>query len=188
MAKTRKPIEGSVARIEDQYTLIINRGSEHGVSDGMEFAVMADEGDEIVDPETGDVIGELPSEKLRIRVSEVHEKWSRAETFIHYQPPPVDMVSPMGIGGSVFGDKIKYSDIMGLDVLKSGLAKHLSSSGVYDSIGQIVRSEMANPRPVRQQISNPKPQPPRKQPVRREVTVNIGDKVREVSAEPSQVR
>src|SRR5882757_10996054 len=149
MAKTRKPIEGSVARVEDQYTLIINRGSEHGVIDGMEFAVMADEGDEIVDPETGDVIGELPSEKLRIRVSEVHEKWSRAQTFVHYQPSPSSMSSAIGIAGTTFGDKLKYSDITGFDTLKSGLAKQLASSGVYDSINEVVRREMTNPRPVR---------------------------------------
>ena len=53
---------GSIARVEDQYTVVINRGSEHSVVADMVFAVMADGGDEILDPETGKVIGELPTE------------------------------------------------------------------------------------------------------------------------------
>ena len=189
MTKARKPIEGSVARIEDQYTLIINRGSEHGVTDGMEFAVMADQGDEIIDPETGDVIGELPSEKLRIRVSEVHEKWSRAVTFVHYQPSPVAMPSPISAAGmAAFRDNISWPGGMAdfAENANAGLMKQLEGAGVFDVLSEAVKHEMANPRPVRQQISNPKPQPPKKQPVRREVTVNIGDKVREIMPEPSR--
>ncbi|HTQ21393.1 hypothetical protein [Mycobacterium sp.] len=77
----REPNEGSVARVEDQYTLIINRGSEHGVKSGMDFAVMSERGDRLIDPETGEVIGELPIEKLRVKVLDVHPKYSRAEIF-----------------------------------------------------------------------------------------------------------
>ena len=183
-----KPIEGSVARVEDQYTLIINRGSEHGVKERMEFAVMDDVGDQIVDPETGDVIGELPSEKLRIRVSEVHEKWSRAETFVHYQPAPIKLPSLLGAAGIAGFSDFKYPEIPGLKDIGSDLSKHLAGTGFYETISQSVREEMENPRPVRQQIANPKPEPPKKQPVRREVTVNIGDKVREIVPEPSRTR
>ena len=77
----REPNEGSVARVEDQYTLIINRGSEHGVKSGMDFAVMSERGARLIDPETGEVIGELPIEKLRVKVLDVHPKYSRAEIF-----------------------------------------------------------------------------------------------------------
>src|SRR6476646_4819462 len=114
MTKVSKPIEGSVARVEDQYTLIINRGSDHGVTEGMEFAVMADDGDQIIDPETGDVIGELPSEKLRIRVFEVQPKYSRAETFVHYQPAPVKLPSLSGAAGLARFTDFKYPEIPGL--------------------------------------------------------------------------
>lgn len=187
MTHLHKLIEGSVARIEDKYTLIINRGAEHGVTEGMEFAVMADEGDQIIDPETGDVIGELPADKLRVRVCDVHEKWSRAETFVHYQPRPVDLPLSRGVGG--LQPSVRFPDIPGLKA--DYLTKHLAASGVFESISQklseTVRNEMANPRPVRQQIDNPERQPPKKQPpIRREVTVNIGDKVREI-VEPSRV-
>lgn len=183
-----KPIEGSVARIEDQYTLIINRGSEHGVARGMEFAVMADDGDQIIDPETGDVIGELPTEKLRVRVFEVQPKFSRAETFVHYQPPPVEL--PSLLDGTALGQNVRSAlDLYpGTASIASDLAKQMSASGAFDAISKVMREEMANPRPVRQQIANPKPEPPKQQPVRREVTVNIGDKVRQIVPEPSRVR
>jgi hypothetical protein len=182
-----KPIEGSVARIEDQYTLIINRGSEQGVELGMEFAVMADEGDPIIDPENGDVIGELPTEKLRVRVFEVQPKFSRAETFVKYQPPPV--IIPSLLSGTALGRAFPNGPNMaGIAGIESMVDK-LSTSGVFDTFGKIAAEEMANPRPVRQQIANPNPEPPKKeQPVRREVTVNIGDKVRQIVPEPSRVR
>jgi hypothetical protein len=180
-----KPIEGSIARIEDQYTLIINRGSDHGVETGMEFAVMADDGDQIIDPETGDVIGELPTEKLRVRVFEVQPKFSRAETFVKYQPPPVNITS--FLSATALGREFAMGPNMA--GIQTDLVKQLSASGVFDSITKRAAEEMANPRPVRQQIANPNPEPPKKeQPVRREVTVNIGDKVRQIVPEPSRVR
>jgi hypothetical protein len=37
---------GSVAQVQDEYTLLMSRGSEHGVTADMEFVVMADEGGE----------------------------------------------------------------------------------------------------------------------------------------------
>jgi hypothetical protein len=63
---TTEQIAGSVARVED--TLILNRGSEHGVEPGMIFAVLSDSGDPIIDPKTGEEIGRLPREKLRVKV------------------------------------------------------------------------------------------------------------------------
>ena len=74
-------ISGSVARVEGQYTVIINRGSAHGIKPDMVFAVLAEPGDPILDPETGEVIGELPSEKLRVKVIDVQPKYSRAVTY-----------------------------------------------------------------------------------------------------------
>jgi hypothetical protein len=185
MTRMSKPIEGSVARIEDQYTLIINRGSDHGVAVGLEFAVMADDGDPIVDPETGDVIGELPTEKLRVRVFEVQPKYSRAETFVKYQPPPVKLPSLLGAAG--LGENFRYPNIPGMAGIGSDLAKQLSASGAFDTFSKIIAEEMANPSPVRQQIANANPEPPKKQPVQREVTVNIGDKVRQIVPELSRV-
>ena len=83
----REPIEGQVARVENQYTLFLNRGSNHGVKIDMIFAVLSPEGESIVDPENGEEIGQIPIEKLRVKVTDVHERYCRAETFRTYTPP-----------------------------------------------------------------------------------------------------
>jgi hypothetical protein len=177
-----EPIEGSVASIEDEYTLIINRGSEHGVEPGMIFAVMADGGDEIIDPENGDVIGERPREKLRIKVSEVHPKFSYAATFRTYTPAKVEyptFSSSLGLLGPAY-------DIPGITRAGENALKQLSESGGFNSISlsKLMAREMENPTPVREKIANAEPVKPKEPPVRPEVTVNIGDKVRQVLVVP----
>lgn len=186
-----KPIEGSVARVEDQYNLIINRGSEHGVEVGMEFAVMSDDGDEIIDPETGDVIGELPSEKLRVRVFEVQPKFSRAETFVHVAQPPVVWPTPpsLGLATTLTSPAMEEMQRRILGNFGDGLSEKLAQSGLYESISQAARRELENPPPVRQRIDNQDPKPrAEKKPTQRSVTVNIGDKVRQIVPKPKNAR
>lgn len=167
----RRPIEhdeasalitGSVARVEDEYTLIINRGSEHGLQTDMVFAVMADGGDEILDPETGSVIGELPVEKLRVKVVEVQPKFSRAVTFRTYTPA-----------------KLQYPALT--EFARAGV--RTDDVGPYDSIDEsitkMLETELAEPIPMREKIGNAKPAGDDAQ-VRPQVRVNIGDRVRQV--------
>jgi hypothetical protein len=99
--------EGSVARVEDQYTLIINRGSEHDVKPDMVFAVMARRKDSIIDPENGEVIGELPVEKLRVKVFDVQPKYSWAETFPAFAPLSSAHVEPPEVTVDI-GDRIRH--------------------------------------------------------------------------------
>lgn len=74
-------ITGSVALVEDEYTLVINRGAEAGVTPGMIFAVFSGTGQVVTDPESGRVLGRLSEEALRVKVFDVHELFSRAETY-----------------------------------------------------------------------------------------------------------
>ena len=173
-----KPITGSVARVEDEHTLIINRGSEHHVTEGMVFGVLAEDGDQIIDPETGDVIGELPSVKLRVRVTEVHPRYSRAATFVKYQPPPTKIPSivPSFLDQNSPASRARINEILGPNFGET-IGKSLRESGAFDSINKMIAAEMANPTPVTQQIAGAKKQRPKVEEIRREVTVNIGDKV-----------
>lgn len=75
-------ITGQVAFIEDDHTLVINRGSEVGVAAGMIFAVSAGDGAVITDPESGRELGRLTREKLRVRVFEAQPLFARAHTFV----------------------------------------------------------------------------------------------------------
>ncbi|WP_454790515.1 hypothetical protein [Mycolicibacterium lutetiense] len=74
-------LTGQVALIEDDYTLVINRGAEAGVVPGMVFAVHSESDQVITDPESGRELGRLTREKLRVRVFEVQPLFSRAHTF-----------------------------------------------------------------------------------------------------------
>lgn len=74
-------ITGMVALVEDEYTLVINRGADAGVAPGMTFAVLSENSRRITDPESGQVLGRLPEEKLRVKVFDVHPLFARAETY-----------------------------------------------------------------------------------------------------------
>jgi hypothetical protein len=81
------PITGKVAAIEDNYSVVINRGSVHNVKKGMIFVIEDPKGKEIVDPDDPEeILGHLPVEKIKVKVSAVLEKLCRAETFVRVKP------------------------------------------------------------------------------------------------------
>ncbi|MGU3500850.1 hypothetical protein [Mycobacterium sp. C31M] len=73
-------MNGQVAFIEDDYTLVINRGSQAGVTAGMVFAVHSESDQMITDPESGRELGRLTREKLRVKVFDVQPLFARAHT------------------------------------------------------------------------------------------------------------
>ena len=77
-------MEGKVAAVINRRELVINRGSDAGVQEGMKFKVM-DRRLEITDPESNETLGTLEREKVRVKVSEVHPKFSIAMTYETYQ-------------------------------------------------------------------------------------------------------
>jgi hypothetical protein len=79
---TGTPIAGRVALVEDDHTLVINRGTDAGVTVGMVFSVRAGDGRVITDPETGRELGRLSREKLRVRVFDAQPLFARAHTFV----------------------------------------------------------------------------------------------------------
>jgi hypothetical protein len=79
---SQQQITGQVALVEDDYTLVINRGSEAGVVPGMIFAVCSEAGQVITDPESGRELGRLGREQLEVRVFDVHPLFARAHTFV----------------------------------------------------------------------------------------------------------
>jgi hypothetical protein len=74
-------IRGLVAQLIDDRTLVINRGSDHGVQVGMRFAVLNRKGANVVDPETGESIGSVDVEKVLVKVVRVEPKLAVARTF-----------------------------------------------------------------------------------------------------------
>lgn len=72
---------GSVALVLSARRLVINRGANHGVEIGDVFQVMSPDEQDVTDPETNQVIGQVPFEKLRVKVTEVQAQFSVAETY-----------------------------------------------------------------------------------------------------------
>jgi hypothetical protein len=65
-----------VAKILDQHTVAITAGEADGMEKGTILGIC---GVEIEDPETKEVIGKLPT--VRVKVTEVHPKFCVAETY-----------------------------------------------------------------------------------------------------------
>jgi len=71
-------IQCKVAKILSDRELVINAGSENGVEEGMKFHVMGD--CEVKDPDSEEIIDELPFVKVSLRVALVRPKVSVVKT------------------------------------------------------------------------------------------------------------
>ena len=78
---TSRPIRGKVARILNSRDLVINVGSRDGVVVGMYFDVLDPKGEDIKDPDTGEVLGSVERSKVRVQVVKVQERLSVASTY-----------------------------------------------------------------------------------------------------------
>jgi hypothetical protein len=75
------PIRGKVARILNSRELAINVGSKDGVVVGMHFDVLDPKGEDIKDPDTGEILGSLERPKVRVQVVKVQDSLSVASTY-----------------------------------------------------------------------------------------------------------
>ncbi|MBU1693936.1 MAG: CsgG/HfaB family protein [Verrucomicrobia bacterium] len=86
------PFEGSVIKVSGNGQVIINRGSEFGVELGQEL-VMAEQGETLMDPDTGEMLGEEEGELIgKIRVAKVSEKIAYADITEGEQNPAAGTV------------------------------------------------------------------------------------------------
>ena len=83
------PIEGTIAKIVDRSTVIINKGSKDGVKQGMKFVVFATV-DEVTDPETGQPLGRWELVKAHIQALHVQEGMSVCSPSAPPGPPPAE--------------------------------------------------------------------------------------------------
>ncbi len=69
-------IEGKIARILDEYSIVINVGRNNGVVNGMVFAVFVQSNEEVKDPDSGEALGKLENIKGHVFVAHVQDKFS----------------------------------------------------------------------------------------------------------------
>jgi hypothetical protein len=69
--QTRTPIQGRVAQILNERELVVNVGIEAGVKKGMKFAVLSEKPIEITDPDSGNLLGVIDREKIRVEAHDI---------------------------------------------------------------------------------------------------------------------
>lgn len=74
-------LQGKVAQILNERELVINIGEKSGVEEGMRFAVQAGSPVQIQDPESGELLGWLDREKVRIEAVRVMDRMSVCSTY-----------------------------------------------------------------------------------------------------------
>lgn len=100
--KYSEPIIGKVAGVLNARELFINIGSSKGVRVGMRFKVLTKEPLEVRDPDTGDILGIVDREKVRVKVVEVQESFSICRTY-----------RSKTIGGGLYATGGALADLMG---------------------------------------------------------------------------
>ena len=91
-------IEGKVAAIIDDTTLVLNVGLEDGVKEGMFFSIFALHG-EIKDPDSGEALGNWEMVKARVIAT-------------HVQPRLCTVRAPMRVEAPMIGDTRPLSTMM----------------------------------------------------------------------------
>lgn len=77
-----EPIRGKVARVLNSREVALNRGARDGVKLGMVFSILGEAGSEIIDPDTGEVLGSVDRPKVRVKVKVLKDRIAVAETFV----------------------------------------------------------------------------------------------------------
>ena len=103
-------IAAKVAAVADETTLVLNVGSEHGVSEGMVFAIVAEQ-QEIADPDSGESLGNWEVVKARVVVEHVQERMCTVRSPLRQEIDTSGTLSTMmvrhsfGAYGSAAGDR-----------------------------------------------------------------------------------
>lgn len=74
-------LRGKVAKILNSRELVINLGSDHGVCEGMYFEVLDRKGENITDPDTGEVLGSIDRPKVSVQITGVEPRLAVARTY-----------------------------------------------------------------------------------------------------------
>jgi hypothetical protein len=77
----REPLRGKVAALLNERELVINLGTRDGVRPKMRFRVLAAQPFEVPDPDSGEPLGVIVREKVRVQVVEIHANLSICSTY-----------------------------------------------------------------------------------------------------------
>lgn len=102
----------SVVKIIDEFNVVINRGSDHGVVQGDEFVIYYEEQEDLLDPVTGESLGRLEIVRGTGFATHVQPKMTTIKSNTMGQGD-VWSKEGLGIGGSLLGDFSSNPDTFG---------------------------------------------------------------------------
>ena len=142
-------VEGKVAKILGNNEIVINRGRNEGVRQGMLFEVFAPEGEEVWDPDTGETLGTVEDVKAHAEVTEVKERLAVARLLNTNAPLGVMNLGEMQenlqrIFGQMFGGDVRIQGFSpeedpDLESMFGGPLEDLSKVQVGDAVREIKR-------------------------------------------------
>lgn len=101
----------SVVKVLDEYTVVINRGREHGVSKGDYFLVYCVDSEELTDPETGESLGHLEIVRGTGSVIHVQQKISTLKSIKTDYKNIVRKITHPGLGlGGFIGSRYSQKE------------------------------------------------------------------------------
>jgi len=74
-------IKGKVAKILNSTEVVLNIGSNQNVKIGMIFSILDPKAENVIDPDTKELLGSVDRPKVRVKVIRVQEKLSLAKTY-----------------------------------------------------------------------------------------------------------
>ena len=98
-----EPIRGKVARILNSREIVINVGSNSGVTVGMRFEVMDQKGEDVRDPDTEELLGSVERPKVRVKICKVQERLSVASTY---------KTETVNVGGSGLRSSMTFAGLL----------------------------------------------------------------------------
>ena len=81
MKNVGSQLRGRVAQILTSREVAINLGEDDGVKLGMYFDILHEEGLDIRDPKTGEILGNIDRPKVRVKITHVQDRLSMASTY-----------------------------------------------------------------------------------------------------------
>lgn len=137
-------IEGKVAQVLTRSELVLNIGSEDGVTKGMRFAVLNAKGLSIIDPDSGKVLGSVDLPKVFVQAVRVQSRLSVVRTYKKHRRN-VGGTSGLLAGLELFRPPEWVEEVESLRTSDKPYAEELDEEESYVKIGdpvvQIVEGE-----------------------------------------------
>ena len=95
-------IEGRVVKVLDEFKVVINKGAEDGVKEGMVFYIF-EYGEDIIDPFTNENLGKLEVLKGKASVEHVQDKMAILKSLPKIKRKIIKHTGKTGLLGSLYG-------------------------------------------------------------------------------------